>query len=811
MDLSGDVTKTKIPRKLKKNHHLQNILNNIQISDEEKLEFILQSDIINSKEGILQLAEELICPRTFFAHINPSIINIIYSLIQCQNPSNSLNLLKATILQVTLISSTDKFIDINKLLILRRMVEAGLFSPNEIESIAEIIQYMNMSADKRCYLILAIAPELLMINIEKLNDILRLVRTSKDLSANLKSFLKRMKSELSINSFELLKNILICGTEPGTVGHAVLCDDVQFISKYIEENKKALKEKFFISPLEFWNSPKWSLTALCILHSSSQCLDLLLSKGAVLDLGMALWCQPEMLTQIFALSEIAEANKTEGKLINSDEIFANSLLYINDATFQILVNQMRPSSEGLGKALILASRSGYLTGFFYLLEIGADINYRSKVTGETPLIAAVVGEHYALVNFLITNKSVEVNSSDMKGMTALHHAVNRRSTQMVELLLKCDHLDVNARNGDGITPAMICAQNNDIYNLRILAKRKDMNINLKANGRFALLMASEIGSVEMIDEILKIENVDVNARGPDDTTCLFVAALLGHISCVKKLLDIKDLNPNLLTKSGQSALTISLYKRDEKLIKMLLESPKIDIEQRDKDSNTPIISATGYKYADGVRFLLSKGANPNVRGWSGNTALTTAATLGLPEIAHLLISNNANVNCRNNNGETPLIVAARSGQPDMVKLMFNTRDVIKDAVGKDNLNALGSAARANKADCVQQLLELGVDPNFALEGTPTPLCDAITRKNYEAFTTLIRSPQTDINKPSPPDNMSPVVIACYDGSPQMVVDLIMDKRMRPDTKPGCHTPWLYNAATNRPDVIAVLRNLNMLE
>ena len=59
--------------------------------------------------------------------------------------------------------------------------------------------------------------------------------------------------------------------------------------------------------------------------------------------------------------------------------------------------------------------------------------------------------------------------------------------------------------------------------------------------------------------------------------------------------------------------------------------------------------------------------------------------------------------------------------------------------------------------------------------------------------------------------MSPVVVACYDGTPQMVVDLIMDRRMRPDTKPGYHVPWLYHAAKNRPDVIAVLRNINMLE
>lgn len=70
------------------------------------------------------------------------------------------------------------------------------------------------------------------------------------------------------------------------------------------------------------------------------------------------------------------------------------------------------------------------------------------------------------------------------------------------------------------------------------------------------------------------------------------------------------------------------------------------------------------------RFLLSRGANPNVRDGQGNAPLHVAALLGFQEGAELLINNRAQVNLPNNSGETPLIIAVQQRNTALVRLLL---------------------------------------------------------------------------------------------------------------------------------------------
>ncbi len=61
-----------------------------------------------------------------------------------------------------------------------------------------------------------------------------------------------------------------------------------------------------------------------------------------------------------------------------------------------------------------------------------------------------------------------------------------------------------------------------------------------------------------------------------------------------------------------------------------------------------------------LSFLLSKGANPNMRDGGGNTALMLSAQLGYAEGLSLLIDRGAQVDLANSTGETPLIRAVQN-------------------------------------------------------------------------------------------------------------------------------------------------------
>ncbi len=61
-----------------------------------------------------------------------------------------------------------------------------------------------------------------------------------------------------------------------------------------------------------------------------------------------------------------------------------------------------------------------------------------------------------------------------------------------------------------------------------------------------------------------------------------------------------------------------------------------------------------------LSFLLSKGANPDMRDSGGNTALMISAQLGFAEGLSLLIDRRAQVDLANSSGETPLIRAVQN-------------------------------------------------------------------------------------------------------------------------------------------------------
>ena len=60
-----------------------------------------------------------------------------------------------------------------------------------------------------------------------------------------------------------------------------------------------------------------------------------------------------------------------------------------------------------------------------------------------------------------------------------------------------------------------------------------------------------------------------------------------------------------------------------------------------------------------LRFLLARGADPNIRDGRGNTPLMLATGLGEVDLIQVLIDKKANVNLANSSGETPLIRAVQ--------------------------------------------------------------------------------------------------------------------------------------------------------
>lgn len=67
-----------------------------------------------------------------------------------------------------------------------------------------------------------------------------------------------------------------------------------------------------------------------------------------------------------------------------------------------------------------------------------------------------------------------------------------------------------------------------------------------------------------------------------------------------------------------------------------------------------------------LRYLIQKGANPNIQDGAGNSPMMIAVNNGWDEGVGILITYHANVNLPNNSGETPLIRAVQLRKKDLV-------------------------------------------------------------------------------------------------------------------------------------------------
>ena len=83
----------------------------------------------------------------------------------------------------------------------------------------------------------------------------------------------------------------------------------------------------------------------------------------------------------------------------------------------------------------------------------------SKVSNRTCLMEAVRGEHVDVVELLVRQPKIKLNTQDELGMTALHYACLRSNMQIVKILLRHPKLNPNIREHGDLSPLELSVAN----------------------------------------------------------------------------------------------------------------------------------------------------------------------------------------------------------------------------------------------------------------------------------------------------------------------------------------------------------------
>lgn len=188
---------------------------------------------------------------------------------------------------------------------------------------------------------------------------------------------------------------------------------------------------------------------------------------------------------------------------------------------------------------------------------------------------------------------------------------------------------------------------------------------------------------------------------------LTYAAGEGQVNTVAQLLK-SGTNPNALNQKGITPLHSAAEKGHLKIVKLLVDQYGANVNfQIPVNSScchgwTALMIAAAEGHREVVQYLLSKGANPNLRNRHGRTALMFPVNYRFLAIAKLLIDKGADPNAVDEQGRGMVIVATEKNYPDVLKLLLaaGARPDVKTSDGK---NALQVAEAQGFREIVQLL------------------------------------------------------------------------------------------------------------
>jgi ankyrin repeat protein len=178
----------------------------------------------------------------------------------------------------------------------------------------------------------------------------------------------------------------------------------------------------------------------------------------------------------------------------------------------------------------------------------------------------------------------------------------------------------------------------------------------------------------------------------EDDVAFFRAAQVDNTVTVGDLLK-RGLDPNLHEpERGETALIIAMRHDANRVFKLLLEHPRIDLEAQSANGSTALMMAAFKHNKAAVKAMIAKGAQVNRKGW---TPLHFAAAAGDLDIMNILLEHHAYIDAGSPSGLTPLMLAAREGMEDAVKLLLEQG---ADATLKDNAFRIDAAEFATRAE-----------------------------------------------------------------------------------------------------------------
>ena len=241
-----------------------------------------------------------------------------------------------------------------------------------------------------------------------------------------------------------------------------------------------------------------------------------------------------------------------------------------------------------------------------------------------------------------------------------------------------------------------------------------------------LLGAAEMGYTKKVQDVLeRFQNPDCIDRDDVGESAVFKASKRGHLEVLELLLRAKA-NVNLAAKDGKTPLLVAAEMGQLSVVRRLIEASNDGADDLDKATfrgHTPLIMAILNGHLDIIHYLIEARADKEKAFRHDDSPLLLAVdgapVGGRQEVIRCLLDAGANMESMNSRGMFPLLMAAHEGQFDTVCQLLEARANVNHT-GSDGLTAVLAAVAEGHVDILKRLLKARANPCTPLKNGSTP-------------------------------------------------------------------------------------------
>lgn len=306
------------------------------------------------------------------------------------------------------------------------------------------------------------------------------------------------------------------------------------------------------------------------------------------------------------------------------------------------------------------------------------------------------GASFETIKFLLEQKGNPVNKLTHDARTYLHWAAYKGNAPLVQYLIS-EGYDINLEDSHGYAPLPFAAANGipdsatyeaffkagidpkkkytNGANVLLLNAPNDKNLTVTDylvtkgltlkdtdnNGATIFDYTARTGNINNLKALLK--------KGVKPTGYALIFAAQGArrsantIDVYKYLIDEVKLKPTSTSKENENVLHFLVRKPEQSEIVAYFISKGVDVNQADKEGNTPLINAVSGKDMAVINAVLAKTKNINAVNLKGESALTAAVRSGTEETMALLIQKGADINVKDKDGNNLGFYLVQSYRP----------------------------------------------------------------------------------------------------------------------------------------------------